>query len=223
MENKVEMNDELFTVKISEIIPIFFFYSSCRATRHALFLCEIIICYTAEMTAQTVSYISPFVTCDNLYDPLPEVGGKNKYTCPPSSLLRHFTAQFPNFLPQRSASYFAAVLPHWLLGDFNKIFDQVIFKLILLTDGWGISSDFALRWISLNDKSTLVQVMTWCRQAWTHHMSQCWPWSVALLGHNEVIGSFWSPTILGRELGPSGVSLNQRSRWKHAFSLLKHV
>ena len=30
-------------------------------------------------------------------------------------------------------------------------------------------------------------------------------------------------TILGRELGPGGVSPNQRSRWKHAFSPLKHV
>ena len=29
--------------------------------------------------------------------------------------------------------------------------------------------------------------------------------------------------ILGRELGPSGDSPNQRSRWKHAFSPLKHV
>ena len=29
--------------------------------------------------------------------------------------------------------------------------------------------------------------------------------------------------ILGRELGPSGVSPNQRSRWKHASSPLKHV
>ena len=30
-------------------------------------------------------------------------------------------------------------------------------------------------------------------------------------------------SILGRELGPSGASPNQRSRWKHAFSPLKHV
>ena len=29
--------------------------------------------------------------------------------------------------------------------------------------------------------------------------------------------------ILGRELDPGGVSPNQRSRWKHAFSPLKHV
>ena len=32
-----------------------------------------------------------------------------------------------------------------------------------------------------------------------------------------------SELILDRELGPSGVSPNQSSRWKHAFSLLKHV
>ena len=30
-------------------------------------------------------------------------------------------------------------------------------------------------------------------------------------------------SILGRELGPSGVSPNQSSRWKLAFSLLKHL
>ena len=29
--------------------------------------------------------------------------------------------------------------------------------------------------------------------------------------------------ILGRELGPGGVFPNQRSRWKLAFSPLKHV
>ena len=32
-----------------------------------------------------------------------------------------------------------------------------------------------------------------------------------------------SALILGGKLGPSGVSPNQRSRWKHAFSPLKHV
>ena len=29
--------------------------------------------------------------------------------------------------------------------------------------------------------------------------------------------------ILGREIGPTGVSPKQRSRWKHAFLLPKHV
>ena len=38
--------------------------------------------------------------------------------------------------------------------------------------------DVILRWISLdlNDKkSTLVQVMDWCRQTASHYLSQCWP------------------------------------------------
>ena len=33
----------------------------------------------------------------------------------------------------------------------------------------------------------------------------------------------WKCAILGHELGPSGVSPNQRSLWKLAFSTLKHV
>ena len=47
-----------------------------------------------------------------------------------------------------------------------------------MTDGCDISSDIALRWTSLNlsdDKSTLVQVMAWCRQATSHYLDQCWP------------------------------------------------
>ena len=31
-------------------------------------------------------------------------------------------------------------------------------------------------------KSTLVQVMAWCRQATSHHLSQCWPRSMLLYG-----------------------------------------
>ena len=46
-----------------------------------------------------------------------------------------------------------------------------------MTDGWGISCKIALRWMPLNltdGKSTLVQVMAWCRQATSHYLSQCW-------------------------------------------------
>ena len=31
----------------------------------------------------------------------------------------------------------------------------------------------------INDRSTLVQVMTWCRQAPSHYLSQCWPRSMS--------------------------------------------
>ena len=47
-----------------------------------------------------------------------------------------------------------------------------------MTDGWGISCKIALRWMPLDltdDKSTLVQVMTWCHQATSHYLSLCWP------------------------------------------------
>ena len=51
-----------------------------------------------------------------------------------------------------------------------------------MNGGWGISCEITLRWmpIDLNDdKSTLVEVMAWCRQATSHYLSQCWPRSVS--------------------------------------------
>ena len=75
---------------------------------------------------------------------------------------------------------------HWLSlnslapGRFKVNFRWVIFKLILVLDGWCISCETALIWMSLDhtyDKSTLVQVMAWCRQATSHYLSQCWPTS----------------------------------------------
>ena len=66
-------------------------------------------------------------------------------------------------------------------GRFQINFRQVIFKLTLVNGGWGISYEISLRWMPLClivDKSTLVQVMAWCRQATSHYLSQCWPRSM---------------------------------------------
>ena len=54
------------------------------------------------------------------------------------------------------------------------------------------------------------------------------PWHVNTRTNNttttkQKIPKSVSVRILGRELGPSGVSPNQNSRWKLAFSPLKHV
>ena len=68
-------------------------------------------------------------------------------------------------------------LTHWPPGKFEWNFRHVIFKQILVIDGWGISCEIALIWMSLDftdDQSTLVQVMAWC-QATSHYLSQCWP------------------------------------------------
>ena len=60
-----------------------------------------------------------------------------------------------------------------------------------MNGGWGISYEIALRWMPLDltdDKSTLVQVMAWCRQATSHYLSQCWPRSMSPYG---VTGPQW--------------------------------
>ena len=65
---------------------------------------------------------------------------------------------------------------------FQIDFRYVIFKLTLGNGGRGISYEIALRWMPLDltdDKSTLVQVMAWCRQATSLYLSQCWPRSMS--------------------------------------------
>ena len=50
-----------------------------------------------------------------------------------------------------------------------------------MNGGWGISYEIVLRWMPLDltdDKSTLVQVMAWCRQATSHYLNQYWPRSL---------------------------------------------
>ena len=67
-------------------------------------------------------------------------------------------------------------------GKFEWNLRYVIFKRILVIDGWGISCEIAPIWMSLDstdDQSTLVQVMAWCRQATSHYLSQCWPRSLS--------------------------------------------
>ena len=70
-------------------------------------------------------------------------------------------------------------------GKFEWNFRYSILQIISVIDGWGISSELALRWMSLDltdDKSTLVKVMAWCRQATSHYLSQCWPRSLSPYG-----------------------------------------
>ena len=62
--------------------------------------------------------------------------------------------------------------------------DKCTFKLILWLDILSTSFEICHRWVPQNpiDKSTLVQVMTWCRQAPSHHLNQCWPRSLMPYG-----------------------------------------
>ena len=69
------------------------------------------------------------------------------------------------------------------------------FKMI---DGWGISCEIDIRWLSqdLADvKSPLVQVMAWCHPARRHYLNQCWPSSTMPYGatrpHWLNVHSWW--------------------------------
>ena len=64
-------------------------------------------------------------------------------------------------------------------------FKTAIVNLVLLIAIFTSSNDNALRWMPwdlTDDKSTLVQVMAWCRQATSHYLSQCWPSSMSPYG-----------------------------------------
>ena len=63
-------------------------------------------------------------------------------------------------------------------GRSSCDFKNVIFNLALLIGIFKSSYDNVLRWMPQDltvDKSTLVQVMAWCRQATSHYLNQCWP------------------------------------------------
>ena len=85
---------------------------------------------------------------------------------------------------------FSSSIVNWAInslapGRFQFNIRKVIFKRTLVNGGWGISYEIALRWMSqdlTDDKSTLVQVMAWSRQATSHYLSQCWPRSMSLYG-----------------------------------------
>ena len=64
------------------------------------------------------------------------------------------------------------------LGKFEWNFGYVIFKRILVIDGWGICMSLDVT----DDQSTLVQVMAWCCQATSHYLSECWPRSLSPYG-----------------------------------------
>ena len=62
---------------------------------------------------------------------------------------------------------------------------HLIYKLNEVIDGLSISCEIAIRWISLDltdGKSAFVQVMAWCYQTTSHHLSQSWPSSLLPYG-----------------------------------------
>ena len=64
----------------------------------------------------------------------------------------------------------------YLIVICGSNFISVIYKLIWQNSSLDTRGEIALRWMSqthTNEKSKLVQVMAWCRQATSHYLSQC--------------------------------------------------
>ena len=112
----------------------------------------------------------------------------------------------------------AKSLTHWPLGDFNLILESWFFKLILVNGGWDISYEIALRRMPqdlTDDKSTLVQVMAWCRQAASHYLGQCWPRSMSPFGVTRPQWVNWINANL-LTIGPIGTNFIENwVKWKH--------
>ena len=87
-----------------------------------------------------------------------------------------------------------------------------------MNGGWGISYEIALRWmpLDLTDKSTLVQVTAWCRQATCHYLSQCWPWSISPYGITRPlwVSSYWN-AVTAMVCAIWIVDLNHQGRVMH--------
>ena len=64
-----------------------------------------------------------------------------------------------------------------------------ILKCIFLNEKLSILNKTSLECVPkglIDDRSALVQVMAWCRQATSHYLNQCWPSSM-MLGHIALI------------------------------------
>ena len=60
---------------------------------------------------------------------------------------------------------------------YGSDFKCAIMQLIVMTDILSIASGITLRWIPQdfsNNKSVLVEVMAWCREATSHYLTQYW-------------------------------------------------
>ena len=135
--------------------------------------------YLKTNKAQVIVYILyPTNACNGLWNRFQINFMKNLRIGPDNGLVRSENKPLPS--PKFSQIYGVAKL-RWVNslapGGFEHYFREVIFKLISVTDNWGICK-IALRLMPLeltDVKSTLAQVMAWCCQATSHYLSQCWP------------------------------------------------
>ena len=101
--------------------------------------------------------------------------------------------------------------PQW--GKCDSISENVVYERMLRFKFMSDSYDIAVRWMPHNpvdDKSSVVQVMAWCRQTTCHYLRQCW--SISKLPYGFV-GPQWVKGLiiqLSQNHGGYPVNLNVR-------------
>ena len=124
-----------------------------------------------------------------------------------------------------SIYFYAHVSPSIMIGFNLELVHQplwdvvviIVYSVMLKLILWSRSCEIALRWMPLNtfdDKSTLVQVMTWCHQASSHYLSQCWPRSISPYG---IIGPQWIEIYL---CGTITAVTQQNFSYAHIYPLV---
>ena len=70
-------------------------------------------------------------------------------------------------------------------GRYGSNFKSTILKCFIENSRLNTHWEIVLAWMPqnlTNEKSPLVQVMAWCRQATSHYLSRCWPRSMSSYG-----------------------------------------
>ena len=121
------------------------------------------------------------------------------------------TGEFPAQMASNAENVSIWWCNHKLIdpGRCSSIVTYVIFKHVVVSDIKISLGEIAFSGVPMDlidDKSTLVQVMAWCRQATNLHLRQCWPRSMSpycvtgpqwILIHNHVHASVHIvPTVL---------------------------
>ena len=95
-----------------------------------------------------------------------------------------FIVNLNNLLNKLSIYWIVVTSTHWSLGELGVISGMQFSTLFFIL----VCSDFFdnvfswMPWYLTDDKSVLVQLMAWCRQATSHYLSQCWPRSMSPYG-----------------------------------------
>ena len=105
-------------------------------------------------------------------------------------------------------------------------FKCLVFKCILLIIFRGIFQWFAFMWMAAvpaDEKSTLVQVMAWYRQASSHYMNQCWLKSMTpcvatrpqwvKIRQSVTVGHSLQHDVLNKQTRTSPSKRDSRNRW----------